>query len=251
MSENQNPGSPVPEQPSSDTFGGYQPVVPGQPSPYGQPAAPQQPVPPAYGQPTQPAYGQPAQPTGPAYGQPTPGYPASQYQQPYQQPQSFGQPTYAFTPEPQQPKSPVLGIVGLVLSALATIVGGIGGWIFGDASGQLSAFLYTNGYINTTGTVGTPDISYLPAEVQAQLEGVAGSATMGFSLIIGASILGIAGFIVGIVAIVKKAGKGFGIGAVILAFVGMIAAFTAFSVAMAPYAEMLVEGIQASMYPTP
>jgi hypothetical protein len=151
------------------------------------------PAPEPYG--SQPAYESPAassQPPAPAYA---PGaYPAAS---------AAGEPGV-------KPKGPsTLGIIAFVAALAGVIIGSILVFVGGQALG---------GVVQYTGSSGTVDANTLPAEAQDALASGGVLTFVGF-LVFG--ILALWGFIQGIVAVVKKRGRGWGIAAIVLAVVGL------------------------------
>jgi hypothetical protein len=150
------------------------------------------PAPEPYG--SQPAYEAPAassQPPAPAYG--TGSYPAAP---------SAGDPGV-------KPKGPsTLGIIAFVAALAAVIIGSILVFIGGQAIGSV---------VQYTGTSGTVDASTIPAEGQDAAASGAALTFAGFAIFF---VLGLWGFIQGIVATVKKRGRGWGIAAIVLAVIG-------------------------------
>ena len=217
MSQNPGPGygqTPPPDQPY-----GYPPQQ-GPAQPYGQPAT--QP----YGQPpaTQPAtqsYGQPAtQPYGQPATQPY-AYPAQQAPtQPYGQPVQGFAPTamgaYGSVAAPVK-RSPVLGIIGLVIVVVCGVVITAYMWRAGGLFGQAAV----GGVVNPT---------------QQQSTQIVNQLGMGFLVAVVASmVLGLVGWIMGIVATATKRGRAFGVVTIILGVLAPIAAVVAMGVAMGPY----------------
>jgi hypothetical protein len=169
------------------------------------------PAPEPYG--SQPAYESPAassQPPAPAYA---PGaYPAAS---------AAGEPGV-------KPKGPsTLGIIAFVAALAGVIIGSILVFVGGQAIGSV---------VQYTGTSGTVDPSTVPAAGQDAATSGGGLTVAGF-LVFG--VLALWGFIQGIVATVKKRGRGWGIAAIILAVIGggIVAAlwFAGLAAGAAPY----------------
>jgi len=126
------------------------------------------------------------------------GYPASPGYQP---------PTAA----PQKPSNR-LGLIAFAVALAAIIIGSILAFIGGMQSGALVQYA-------TTGPDGTPQID--PSNLSAgeqQAAATAGLLTVAGFLVFG--VLGLWGFIQGIVATAKNRGRGFGIAALVLAVLG-------------------------------
>lgn len=251
MTDNTNPGGqpntqPPAGPPSSTPQPGSNPPAPGyQPqAPYSAPAAQ-----PAYGQqapygtPAQPAYGQPQAPYGtpgqPPYGQPQQTPYGAPGQAPYGQPQQapYGQPGYGPQPpraaQPYPGSSPTahygaaaqvpskrkatLGIVGLVMVVLATIV------LF------VSAAQLADGFATLIKVVPSLDVTS-QADIQEWLSSPAGQPylmTLMGPFILGgvASLVGLAGWIISIVAAARNAGRGWGIAGIIGGILAPIAGY--------------------------
>ncbi len=208
-------GQPQPATPSY----GQQPSSPpsGQPQPYGQP----QPTSPPYGQQfTTPAYGQPQR-----YGQPQPygGYPAQQAPG-----QAYGQPVQGFAPTPMEAygaapapakRSSALGALSLALVVICGVVLGGSLWHIGTVVGQLIV----------SGSIDATNQTELQQAVLSQLGGI------WTFLVDGSGLLGFIGWILGIVAVATKRGRGLGVVTIILGVLAPIIAFVLMIVALAPY----------------
>lgn len=149
------------------------------------------------------------------------GYPASPAYQP---------PTAA----PQKPSNR-LGLIAFVVALAAIVIGSILAFIGGMQSGALVQYA-------TTGADGTPQID--PANLSAseqQAAATAGLLAVAGFLVFG--ILGLWGFIQGIIAAVKNRGRGFGIAALILALLGGIVVAVVFgagaTAGAAPYVNSI------------
>lgn len=167
--------------------------------PYGQ-ASDQNPYgqPPAYGQ--QP-YGQP-----PAYGQQPYG------QQPYGQPPAYPQQPYGqaaqydgYATQPVAEKSKTLGLIGFAIVAAATAIVGVISFMIGGAYGELFK------EIGIDSTLTPEDLQNNPAflafaEQQAPL----------MSAIAFASLAGIGGWIVSMIATARRQGRRYGVAGIIL-----------------------------------
>lgn len=206
-------GQPAPEPP---TYGQVAPEQQpyGQPQPGGYGQGYPQPQQPEYGQqgyPQQPGYGQqgyPQQPYG-AYPAPQPGYP-----QAYQR-------DYAVPPEPQ--RGPLLGQIGLGLVVVCGILFIIAAAIFGHAIGQ---YMVANGGPAAMQTPKPTDPALI--ELTQQLGGwsMVGQA---------ASFAGLAGWIVSIVAFVKRAGRTLALWGIILGAAAPILAMITFGIVFVQY----------------
>lgn len=254
----QNP-TPEPEH-RDDRPEGVEPAAPGQPSDATY-------APPQYGQPDhgQPQYGQPqADYTPPSYGQPDPSaqhYQAPQYgqqgypQQPYGQ-QAYGQQAYGQQPaDPQQypappyptqqyqqyppagypsqwpteqaqPQSNTLGMVGLGLVALGALVLAVVAYLVGGQAGQ---FMLDYG----VDAMQNPDPN--DPLVIALAQRVQGLSTVGMLATLG----GIAGWVVSIIATSRRRGRTFGIWGIVLGIAAPIIAFIAMVMGMWPAMQVL------------
>lgn len=182
-----------------------------QPTPHG--SVPPVPVAPGYSAPTAPGYQPPA----------APGYSAPEYQAP---PGAYPAPVGGYSapagpyqaPTPSQPKSSVLGIVSFVLAIVAAVVAPIVG---GAAAYQIGFKLPSAmQQLNES----TSDLSFL-APVRDQV-------LMGeISFWLG-TLTGIAAIVLGIMAIVKRAGRAWGITALILGVIGPLIFFTVVGVTL-------------------
>lgn len=193
------------------------------PPPYGAvppvPPAPQGAVPP-------PAYAAPAYPSAPATDPSAPAYPAAPYQAPpgaYQVPVGgYATPSGPYAaPEAAPRKSGLLGVIALILSVVAALVTPIVAGIAGYEIGRRIPEAITR--VNTS--AGSDSLAFLsPARDQvlwAELSFWAGT------------ILGIAAIVIGILAIVRKQGRGQGIAALIVSVVGPILFFVILVIALA------------------
>lgn len=180
------------------------PQNPSSPPPYGsaQPAQPPA-VPPAPGftAPAAPAY--PAQQTPPgAYAAPVGGYPAAQG---------------AYTPPVDTaPRSKAIGVVagilGLVAAVVAPVIGAVAGYQIGYGLPSVIDGI----------SVTTDDLSVLaPVRDQVLL------GEIGFWV---GTLAGIAAIVFGIVSIVKRSGRGWGITGLVLGVVGVGIFFVALSI---------------------
>ncbi len=197
MSQNQGPSSDKPTQPT--------PPYPQPSEEYGQPG------PQPYAYPTQQP---PTQPYGYSTQQPPTqpyGYPA---QQPYSQALAGSSPGYG--PKPGESRSPVLGALSLGLVVVCGVVLGWAMWRLGDMVGPLAA----NGRVDQT-------------QVQQALLSDLGA---GWAVLLnGSLLLGLAAFVMGIVAVATKRGRGFAVLAIVLGVLAPFAAMGALVAALAPY----------------
>lgn len=191
-----------------------------QASPHGP--VPPVPVAPGYTAPTAPSYPAPAAPTYQAppgaYPAPVGGYsaPAGAYQ----------------APAPAQPKSSALGIVAFALSIVAAVVAPI---IGGAAAYQIG---YKLPSVTDQLNESTNDLSFL-APVRDQV-------LMGeISFWLG-TLTGIAAIVLGIMAIAKRAGRAWGITALILGVIGPLIFFTVVGVTLGLGASSGAVGFYAS-----
>lgn len=176
------------------------PLAPGQ----------QPPVTPAYEVPTYqaPAYQAPA---APAHQAPPGAYPAPVGG--YEVASGAYQP-----PAPSQPKSSVLGLVAFALSIIAAVVASIVG---GAAGYQIGFTLPT---VMDQIDPSTNDLSFL-APVRDQV--LMGEVSFWLG-----TLAGIAAIVIGIMAIAKRAGRAWGITALILGVVGPLVFFTVLGVTL-------------------
>lgn len=206
--------------------------APQQPAP--QQPAPQHPAPAA----DEPRYGEridPAPTSAPQYGSTQYGEQAPQYgQQPPQygeQAPQYGQQPHAAMPanggapawqshEEPKAKKKTLGVVAFVLALIALVVGVVGGYLMGAAisnSGALSDIVQGGGSTTVTPEQLQHEVMSDPAVVS---QFYAGIAVIGVG-----TVFGLWAIVQGIVAIVTKRGRGWGVVAVILAVVAAMAAF--------------------------
>jgi hypothetical protein len=195
---------------------------------------PNQPYPnagPAY--PPYPAAGYPNQPY-PSAGPPAPAYPATGYADPAYPPATavypgpagpfdpsgaatvapYVDPAWAYVPTPSpyyvpQPPAPLpntLGLVGLIMSVV-TVAGGV-----------LTAFRFGGG----SGSNYDP---WNPTYSNDAAVGIAFAFT-------GLSLIGLASFVIGIVAAASKRGRGQGVGAIVLSVLGPLVFFLALGIAI-------------------
>lgn len=217
---------------------GQDPRAYGQP-PYGYPQDPQQYGQQAYGQ--QAPYGQ--QPPPQAYGQPQYGQPPYEQQAYGQQPAPYGAPQYGqqqygqqqYAPYPQdpyqqpwrqQPKSNRLGIVGLATVAVCAVVLTVVSYLMGQQSGQ---FMVDYGMDPASMQNPDPTDPMIIAFSQ-KIQGL-------YSAGIVATLAGIGGWIISIVAAVQRKGRTFGIWGIILGVTAPVIALIALVAGMMPYLQ--------------
>ncbi|MFS0728591.1 DUF308 domain-containing protein [Curtobacterium sp. 1P10AnD] len=201
---------------------------------------------PRYGERAEPAsapqYGE--QGDAPRYGEQTaaPQYGQSQYgqgqhddrsgvpawnhdhqQQPYAAAAAtnHGGPSWQQYDEPK-PKKKTVGVVAFVLGLASVVIGVVGGWLMGSALANSSAI---RDLVPTDGS--TPDQSQLQQQLMNDPNVI---SQLGTGAIVAgiAAILGIWALVQGIVAIVTKRGRGWGVFAIILAVVATIATFATY-----------------------
>ena len=191
---------------------------------YEQPYAQQQ-----YGQPQQQPYGQ-QQYGQPQYGQQQYGqqggygqqYPAQPYGQQYQ-PAEY-QPQWPSEPEPPQAKT--LGLVGVAVVAICTLVVAIASYLVGASMGQFVLDYGLDSMQNPD-----PNDPMLIAFAQ-QLQGPFTAITFG-------TLAGIVGWIVSIIAVSRRRGRTFGIWGIILGILAPIIGVIAMMAGMWPAASVL------------
>lgn len=224
-----------------------------QPSPYeqdpyhGQPPAEAGQPPQAYPPPNQAGYGQPgyspqgyaqqpypqqAYPQQQGYGQYPPGYPQQGHpQQTPQDPAQFA--AWAANPSPyaaydqaagtaKPQRSPVMGIVALVIVAVATLLVSVGAWQTGDAAGQLVALI-------------GPDAAGRMDPSNPYVQQFEQQLSPWIALGLFASLIGVAGWVLSIVAFSQRAGRGYGLAGIILGILAPVIAFAAMVMAMLPH----------------
>jgi hypothetical protein len=135
-------------------------------------------------------------------------------------PGGYAAPAYAS--ENRGPVSKKLGIIAFVASLLAVVVGTILAFVAGLQTGGLAQYVDSS-----TGQV---DPESLPAGAEQSAIAVAALSVAAFVVY---GILGLWGFIQGIVAAVKNRGRGWGIAAIVIAVLGGIVVITALGVGAA------------------
>lgn len=170
----------------------------------------------AYGQQQYPGYPQQAYPQSAPSAQDA-GYPPawSANQSPYA---TYNQPWKA---EPTQ-RGPLLGMLALGLVALMTILVCVAGYQFGDGTGQLARVIGMDAASEMDSN--NPYVQ----QFQAQM-------TPTFLLGVFATLGGLAGWVLSIVAFVRRAGRGFALAGIILGVLAPMIAFVILIVAMMPY----------------
>ena len=179
---------------------------------YGQPQQ-------QYGQPQQQPYGQQQYGQQGGYGQ---QYPAQPYGQQYQ-PAEY-QPQWPSEPEP--PQSKTLGLIGLAVVAICTLVVAIAGYLVGAGMGQFMLDYGIDSMQNPD-----PNDPMLIAFGQ-QLQGPFTAITFG-------TLAGIVGWIVSIIAVSRRRGRTFGIWGIVLGILAPIIGVIAMMVGMWPAASVL------------
>lgn len=127
-----------------------------------------------------------------------------------------------------------LGLIAFVVSLAGIVIGSIIAFIGGMQTGSLVQFATTSG-----GTTGIDPSTLSPADQQT----AASAGLLSFAAFLVFGVLGLWGFIQGIIATAKKRGRGFGITAIILAVLGgVVVAFIygiGFTAGAAPYMSNL------------
>ncbi len=128
----------------------------------------------------------------------------------------------AYAPEHRAPVSKRLGIIAFIASLLAVVVGAILAFVAGLQTAGIAQYVDTS-----TGQV---DPNTLPPGAEQTAIAVAALSVAAFVVY---GILGLWGFIQGIIAAVKNRGRGWGIAAIIIAVLGGIVVVTALGVGAA------------------
>ncbi|WIE71966.1 hypothetical protein [Curtobacterium sp. MCJR17_020] len=178
---------------------------------------------PQYGQ-SAPQYGQSAPQYGEQqdqYGQQQDQYGQQQYgQQPYAAaPASSGSPAWQSYEEPKAKKK-TLGVIAFVVGLAALVVGVIGGYLFGQAFGGSDAF--RDSMENSGAT---------PSDSQITELMTSSSAVTGSLMFYLGTALGLWAIVQGIIAAVTKRGRAWGVFAIVLAVVAVIAFAIAIGIA--------------------
>lgn len=198
-----------------------------QPQPWGTPS--NQPPTPAAAQPGYP--GAPAAPQGyPGPVAPQPGYPGAaapgQYPPAYApqpfQPAGYGYPPAAYAPAAPEKRSPVLGIIGLAVTALATVGSVVAAIPVGEVLAHIVAFAGTT-------NIGPEDV---PPDLVAQINGP-------MSALVSLAGLGFVGWIIGIIAAATGRGRTWGVLAIVLGIVAPFIILFTLAGAMLPVIESI------------
>ncbi|KTR09004.1 DUF308 domain-containing protein [Curtobacterium luteum] len=146
------------------------------------------------------------------------------HQQPYAAAAAtnHGGPSWQQYDEPKPAKKKTVGVVAFVLGLVSLIVGVVGGYLIGAALASSDAI---KDLVPTDGS--TPDQSQLQQQLMNDPT-VTGQFAVGGIVIGIAAILGLWALVQGIIAIVTKRGRGWGVFAVILAVVATIATFATY-----------------------
>jgi hypothetical protein len=197
-----------------------------EPPRYGERTSPEQGGAPRYeDQPTQ-QYQQPSAPQGtPQWGQQQ--QPGQQYGQPqhYGQPQQYGgqqqdggAPAWNSSGEPAKKKKTV-GVIAFAAAVVALVIGVIGGYMLGTAltSSQVLQDFAQNGGSGTT------DTQELQRRLMQDPQAMSGLGTGSVLMLIG-SVFGLWAIVQGIVAIVTKRGRVWGVLAIVLAVLAAVVA---------------------------
>lgn len=154
------------------------------------------------------------------YNTPTSRSEANAAQGGYVAPSAYAAPDYA--PGHRAPVSKKLGIIAFVASLLAVVIGAILAFVAGLQAAGIAQYADTS-----TGQV---DPSTLPPGAEQSAIAVGVLSVAAFAVY---GILGLWGFIQGIIAAVKNRGRGWGIAAIIIAVLGGIVVVTALGVGAA------------------
>lgn len=132
--------------------------------------------------------------------------------------QSYGE------PKPETKKKKTVGVVAFVLGLVSLVLGVVGGWLMGTALANSSAL----GDIARNGGNGSVEQQQ---QLQQQLmndPAVMGQLGVGAVVAGIAALLGLWALVQGIVAVVTKRGRGWGVFAIVLAVVATIATFATY-----------------------
>lgn len=135
-------------------------------------------------------------------------------------PGGYAAPAYA--PEHRAPASKRLGIIAFAASLLAVVIGAILAFVAGLQAAGIAQYVDTS-----TGQV---DPNSLPPGAEQTAVAVAALSVAAFVVY---GVLGLWGFIQGIIAAVKNRGRGWGIAAIVIAVLGGIVVVTALGVGAA------------------
>ncbi|WP_295839282.1 hypothetical protein [uncultured Microbacterium sp.] len=159
--------------------------------------------------------------------------PPGPYEEPAARSQAYGEsapavgygapaaPAHVEPPRRRVAQSKRLGVVAFVVSLIAVVGGSIIAFIGGLQSGAIAPYAESTGQI---------DPSTVPAEAQQAAVAVAVLSVVAFLLY---GVLGLWGFVQGIIAAVKNRGRGWAIGAIALAVLGGVAVVVALGVGAA------------------
>ncbi|WIB13733.1 DUF4064 domain-containing protein [Curtobacterium sp. MCPF17_052] len=199
---------------------------------YGERVSPEQGGAPRYeDQPTQqygqqqsaPQWGQPTQHGQQQYGQPQDQqYGQQQYGQPQQygnQQQHGGAPAWHSYEEPAKKKKTV-GLIAFAAAVIALVIGVIGGVMLGTA---LSSSQLLQDYAQNGGSGNPADSQELQRQLMQDPEAMAGLGTGAVLMLVG-SVFGLWAIVQGIVAIVAKRGRLWGVLAIVLAVLASVVA---------------------------
>jgi len=181
-----------------------------------------------YQQQSAPQWGQHDQQQHQQYGQQQYGQPGDQYgQQQYsQQPQQYGNQQQAGAPawhsydEPEEKKKKTVGVIAFLAAVVALVIGAVGGYLLGTA---LSNSQVLQDYAQNGGSGNPADTQELQRQLMQDPESMAGLGTGSVLMLVG-SVFGLWAIVQGIVAIVAKRGRLWGVLAIILAVVAAIVA---------------------------
>lgn len=134
-------------------------------------------------------------------------------------PGGYAAPGYA--PGPTAPVSKKLGIIAFVASLLAVVVGSILAFVAGLQTGSIAQYADSSGQL---------DPNTLPPGTEQTAVMVAVLSVAAFVVY---GILGLWGFIQGIIAAVKNRGRGWAIAAIVIAVLGGIVVISALGVGAA------------------
>ena len=175
-----------------------------------------------YQQQSAPQWGQHEQQHQQQYGQPGDQYGQQQYSQ---QPQQYGNQQQAGAPawhsydEPAKKKKTV-GVIAFLAAVVALVIGAVGGYLLGTA---LSNSQVLQDYAQNGGSGNPADTQELQRQLMQDPESMAGLGTGSVLMLVG-SVFGLWAIVQGIVAIVAKRGRLWGVLAIILAVVAAIVA---------------------------
>ena len=175
-----------------------------------------------YQQQSAPQWGQHDQQQHQQYGQPQ-QYGQQQYSQ---QPQQYGNQQQAGAPawhsydEPEEKKKKTVGVIAFLAAVVALVIGAVGGYLLGTA---LSNSQVLQDYAQNGGSGNPADTQELQRQLMQDPESMAGLGTGSVLMLVG-SVFGLWAIVQGIVAIVAKRGRLWGVLAIILAVVAAIVA---------------------------